>query len=94
MASPFLSHLLSLPQLLLPSPLFLFHCKQPTSLPRYYLFLTGFNKAGPKEETTTQLPKLFLTSPEKGDKVGGGDGEEAVEKKPWNPSSGSSIPMP
>lgn len=51
---PFTLALPSLP----PTSLFLFSCKQSTSFPRYYLFLTGFNKAGPKEETTTQLPKL------------------------------------
>lgn len=53
MESPFPSHLLSAPRpsgFPLPLPPF-FVLLQSTSFPRYYLFLTGLNKAAPKEET-------------------------------------------
>lgn len=83
-------HTCSLFPLSSPPHSFLFSCHQSTSFPRYYLFLTGFNKGGPKEETTTQLPKPSRLSPGKGDKVGAWEVEAGESPQ----GSRSSIPTP
>lgn len=57
------NRLLSLTLAQFGAPLPFVFCKQPTSFPRHYLFLTGLTKAAPKEETSTQLPKLSPAKP-------------------------------